>query len=109
MRVGDWILETFFRTQLEQYMHPKVSALQTRVNQLEGQVAAGVIDWNGLKGKYDEAVVRVGQLEQQIANQPAPTGGLAPDDEAALDAMGATIAEIEQLVADARTVNSPAN
>ena len=99
------ILQRLFPKTLETYMHPKVAALETRVATLESQWASGRTEWNGLKASFDQAVERIGQLE----NAPVPTSGLQADDEAALDSFAARIEAVAQGVADARVVNNPAN
>lgn len=87
-------------------MHPKIAAIETRVATLESQWAGAKTEWGALKGQFDQAVTRIGQLENAA---PPTTGGLADDDLAALDSFTTRIGTVAQAVADARVVNNPAN
>lgn len=90
-------------------MLPEVQALQALVATLKTERDAAVTAWDGLKVSHDAAVVRVGQLEAQIANAPPPPTGLQDDDRAALAQIATDIASVTQDLADRRVVNAPGN
>jgi hypothetical protein len=102
------LLALLIQRLLEQTVNVKIAALKAEVDLLKSQWASGSPEWADLKAKYDAAVVRVGELEAQLANAPVPSG-LDAEDEAAIDAMVVDTRSVSQGIADSRTVNSPAN
>lgn len=93
---------------VEDVVNVKIAALQAEVNLLKSQWASGSPEWASLKALYDAAVLRVGQLEAQLAATPVPSA-LDAEDEAALTAMSADISAVSQGIADARVQNNAAN